>query len=393
WVARMMMASAALEHEGKPLDVPFRTVYLHGLVRDEKGRKMSKSVGNVLDPLEVIEAMGADALRFTIASFAAQGRDPKLGLKTAEGYRNFCTKLWNASRLAEMYACRRAPGFDPAAVTGALNIWALGEADKALAGIVAGIEGYRFNEAALAAYKFTWNSFCDWYLELAKPVLQGEDGPLKAETQATTAFLLDRIVMMLHPFMPFITEELWQVFGEWAGQKPGLLCVEAWPEPVGRDSAAAEAEIGFVVDLITEIRSARAEMNVPVATLAPLVFVGLDAAAEARVARATDVLKRLARVSDVQFAPAAPGQSVQLVVRGLVACLPLAGIIDFAAERKRLTTERDKLVKDVEGTMRKLTNPDFLARAPEEVIEENRERVAEAEARMAKIDEALARLG
>ncbi|MCZ8187516.1 MAG: valine--tRNA ligase [Beijerinckiaceae bacterium] len=393
WVARMMMASAALEHEGKPLDVPFRTVYLHGLVRDEKGRKMSKSVGNVLDPLEVIEAMGADALRFTIASFAAQGRDPKLGLKTAEGYRNFCTKLWNASRLAEMYACRRAPGFDPAAVNGALNIWAIGEADRALAGIVAGIEGYRFNEAALAAYKFTWNTFCDWYLELAKPVLQGEDGPLKAETQATTAFLLDRIVMMLHPFMPFITEELWQVFGEWAGQKPGLLCVEAWPEPVGRDSSAAEAEIGFVVDLITEIRSARAEMNVPVATLAPLVFVGLDAAAQERVGRATDVLKRLARVSEVQFAPAAPGQSVQLVVRGLVACLPLAGIIDFAAERKRLTTERDKLVKDVEGTMRKLTNPDFLARAPEEVVEENRERVAEAEARMAKIGEALARLG
>ncbi|WP_284178999.1 valine--tRNA ligase [Rhabdaerophilum sp. SD176] len=393
WVARMMMASAALEHEGKPLDVPFRTVYLHGLVRDEKGRKMSKSVGNVLDPLEVIEAMGADALRFTIASFAAQGRDPKLGLKTAEGYRNFCTKLWNASRLAEMYACRRAPGFDPAGATGALNIWAIGEADKALAGIVAGIEGYRFNEAALSAYKFTWNTFCDWYLELAKPVLQGEDGPLKAETQATTAFLLDRIVAMLHPFMPFITEELWQVFGEWAGQKPGLLCVEAWPEPVGRDSAAAEAEIGFVVDLITEIRSARAEMNVPVATLAPVVFVGLDDAAQERVGRATDVLKRLARVSEVQFAPAPPGQSVQLVVRGLVACLPLAGIIDFAAERKRLTTERDKLVKDVEGTMRKLTNPDFLARAPEEVVEENRERVAEAEARMAKIDEALARLG
>jgi valyl-tRNA synthetase len=392
WVARMMMASAALEHDGKPLDVPFRTVYLHGLVRDERGRKMSKSVGNVLDPLEVIEAMGADALRFTIASFAAQGRDPKLGLKTAESYRNFCTKLWNASRLAEMYACRRQPGFDPAAATSPLNIWAIGEADRALAEIVAGIEGYRFNEAALAAYKFTWNTVCDWYLELAKPVLQGEDNAQKAETQATTAFLLDRIVMMLHPFMPFITEELWSVYGEWAQQKPGLLCVESWPQPVGRDSAAAEAEIGFVVDLITEIRSARAEMNVPVATLAPLVFVGLDAAARERVGRATDVLKRLARVSEVQFAEAAPPQSVQLVVRGLVACLPLAGIIDFAAERKRLTTEREKLAKDVEGTMRKLNNPDFLARAPEDVVEENRERVADAEARMIKIDEALARL-
>ncbi|OYU49440.1 MAG: valine--tRNA ligase [Rhizobiales bacterium PAR1] len=395
WVARMMMASAATQ-TALPADrqAPFKTVYLHGLVRDEKGRKMSKTLGNVIDPLTVIDALGADALRFTLASLAAQGRDPKLGVKTAEGYRNFCTKLWNASRFAEMNECRRVAGFDPKAVKEPLNIWAISEADKALAEIEAGLAAYRFNDAALAAYRFTWNTFCDWYVELAKPALQTEGHAARAETQATTAFLLDRIVAMLHPFMPYITEELFSAYAEQAGKpNAGLLCVEAWPTPVGLDGAAAESEIGFLVDLITEIRSARAEMNVPVATTAPLVFVGLDAAGTTRAEASADVLRRLARVSELQFAATAPAQSVQIVVRGVVACIPLAGIIDFAAEKKRLSTERDKLAKDIDGTMRKLNNPDFMARAPEEVIDENRERVAEAEGRIARIDEALKRLG
>jgi len=389
WVARMMMASAALD-----LEAPFHTVYLHGLVRDEKGRKMSKSVGNVLDPLVIIDALGADALRFTLASFAAQGRDPKIGLKTAEGYRNFCTKLWNASRFAEMNECRRMAGFDPKSVKLPLNVWAISEADKALAEMEAGITGYKFNEAALAAYKFTWNTFCDWYLELAKPVLMGSDETMKAETRAATAFLLDRIVTMLHPFMPYITEELFSSYAEQAGApNAGLLCVEAWPAPVGIEGGAAATDIGFLVDLITEIRSARAEMNVPVATTAPLVMVGLDAQAQARMQDAGEALKRLARVSELRFEAAAPAQSVQIVTGGVVACIPLAGVIDFAAEKKRLAGERDKLTKDIEGTMRKLDNPDFLARAPEEVVEENRERVASAGERIARIDEALKRLG
>ncbi|MCA3633295.1 MAG: valine--tRNA ligase [Methylobacterium sp.] len=428
WVARMMMAAAATDQAP-----PFRDVYLHGLVRDEKGRKMSKSVGNVLDPLVVIDQLGADALRFTIASFAAQGRDPKLGVKTAEGYRNFCTKLWNASRFAEMNECRAVAGFDPSAVKLPLNRWIMAEADKALAEIEAGIEGYRFNEAALGAYRFTWNIVCDWYLELAKPVLQGEDDTAsssevgtgsreenaskhwnaKEETRAAVAFVLDRTVAMLHPFMPFITEELNAVYGEFAGQtaafssevgtgsreenasgnKRGQLCTGIWPAPIGVADAAAEAEIGFTVDLISEIRSARAEMNVPVATLAPLVFVQADAAGVTRAKAAEDALRRMARVSEIQFMHEAPAQSVQIVVRGQVACIPLAGIIDIAAEKKRLTGEREKLVKDMDGTKRKLDNPDFVARAPEEVIEDNRERLAEAENRIARIDEALKRLG
>jgi len=388
WVARMMMASAATDQAP-----PFRDVYLHGLVRDEKGRKMSKSVGNVLDPLVVIDQLGADALRFTIASFAAQGRDPKLGVKTAEGYRNFCTKLWNASRFAEMNECRAVAGFDPSAVKLPLNRWIMAEADKALAEIEAGIEAYKFNEAALAAYRFTWNIVCDWYLELAKPVLQGEDGAPKDETRAAVAFILGRMVAMLHPFMPFITEELNAAYGEMAGEQRGQLCTGIWPAPIGVADAAAEAEIGFTVDLISEIRSARAEMNVPVATLAPLVFVQADAAGVTRAKAAEDALRRMARVSEIQFMHEAPAQSVQIVVRGQVACIPLAGIIDIAAEKKRLTGEREKLVKDMDGTKRKLDNPDFVARAPEEVIEENRERLAEAENRIARIDEALKRLG
>jgi valyl-tRNA synthetase len=408
WVARMMMASAATDQAP-----PFRDVYLHGLVRDEKGRKMSKSVGNVLDPLVVIDQLGADALRFTLASLAAQGRDPKLGVKTAEGYRNFCTKLWNASRFAEMNECRAVSGFDPKAVKLPLNRWIMAEADRALAEIEAGIEGYKFNEAALSAYRFTWNIVCDWYLELAKPVLQGEDSPQKHETRAAVALVLDRTVTMLHPFMPFITEELHAAYGEFAGEttafssevgtgsreenasgnKRGQLCTGQWPQPIGLADASAEAEIGFMVDLISEIRSARAEMNVPVATLAPLVFVGADAAGVARAKAAEDALRRMARVSEIRFMHEAPAQSVQIVVQGQVACLPLAGIIDFAAEKKRLTGERDKLVKDMDGTRRKLDNPDFVARAPEEVIEENRERLAEAENRIARIDEALKRLG
>jgi valyl-tRNA synthetase len=388
WVARMMMASAATDQAP-----PFHTVYLHGLVRDEKGRKMSKSVGNVIDPLVVIDALGADALRFTLTSLAAQGRDPKLGVKTAEGYRNFCTKLWNASRFAEMNECRAVAGFAPGKVKQPLSRWILAEADHALAEIEAGIEAYRFNEAALAAYRFTWNTFCDWYLELAKPVLQGADGAEKDEARAVTAAVLQRIVGMLHPFMPFITEELNAAYAEFAGEARGLLATAPWPQPFGVADAAAEAEIGFIVDLITEIRSARAEMNVPVATLAPLVIVGADDASASRVRAAEDVLKRLARVSELQFAGEAPAQSVQIVVRGQIACLPLGGLIDFAAEKKRLMGERDKLVKDMDGTRRKLDNPDFVARAPEEVIEENRERLTEAESRIARIDEALRRLG
>ena len=387
WVARMMMAGLFTQGQ-----VPFRDVYLHGLVRDDKGRKMSKTIGNVIDPLVVIDQYGADALRFTLAALAAQGRDPKLGVKTAEGYRNFCTKLWNASRFAEMNDCRRNLTFEPGVVTTTLNRWIVGETQKAAQAVTEAILAYRFNDAASAAYRFVWNTFCDWYLELAKPALQGPDGAEKSETRATAAWCLDEIVKLLHPFMPFITEELWKSYTERAEDMPTLLCLQRWPDLKGLEAPEAEQEIGWIVDLVTEIRSARAEMNVPVASQIPLVLVGASAEARDRAERHGDVLKRLARLSDISFAEAAPAQSVQVIVRGTVAALPLAGVIDVAAEKARLSKELDKIAQDVARIDAKLGNADFIARAPEEVVDEQKERREEAVARKAKVAEALARL-
>lgn len=395
WVARMMMMGLNFMDE-----VPFKDVYIHAIVRDEKGAKMSKSKGNVIDPLTLIDQYGADALRFTLSAMAAQGRDIKLATSRVEGYRNFATKIWNAARFAELNGCARAAGFDPAAVKQPLNRWILSEAATAAEGIAAGIPTFRFNEAAGAAYRFVWNQFCDWYLELAKPVLQGEgvDPAEKAETQATTAYVIDLICRLLHPFMPFLTEELWaQKAGEGAPRElaegdASLVCLTRWPDLSALKDAAAEAEIGFVVDLISDIRSVRSEVNVPAGTQAPLVLVNASAATRATIESWRPMIERLARISDVAFEAASPGQSAQIIVRGEVAALPLAGIIDLEVEHSRLTKEMAKLDQDVAVVDKKLGNPDFMARAPEEIVEENRERKAAALARKAKIEEALARL-
>ena len=388
WVARMMMAGLHFMDE-----VPFRDVYIHALVRDEKGAKMSKSKGNVIDPLQLIEQYGADALRFTLAAMAAQGRDIKLSIARVEGYRNFATKIWNAARFAEMNGCVRVAGFDPAAVEGTLNRWALGEAARAVEEVTEGIQAYRFNEAAGAAYRFVWNVFCDWYLELAKPVLQGEDGPAKDEARATIAHLLDVICKLLHPFMPFLTEELWAAKGaEGPVRDEPLLTLARWPAGGLPRDRAAEAEIGWVVDLVTEIRSARQETNVPAGAQIPLQLVGASPDTRARVERWGDVLRRLARLSDIAFTDAAPKASVQLLVRGETAALPLEGVVDLAAETARLGKERAKLEADITKIDTKLGNADFLARAPEEIVDEQRERREEARGRIAKIDEALRRL-
>jgi valyl-tRNA synthetase len=388
WVARMMMAGLHFMDE-----VPFRDVYIHALVRDERGAKMSKSKGNVIDPLQLIEQYGADALRFTLAAMAAQGRDIKLSIARVEGYRNFATKIWNASRFAEMNGCVRVAGFDPAVVEGTLNRWALGEAARAVEEVTEGIQTYRFNEAAGAAYRFVWNVFCDWYLELSKPVLQGEDGPAKDEARATIAHLIDLICKLLHPFMPFLTEELWAAKGaEGPARDEPLLTLARWPEGGLPRDRAAEAEIGWVVDLVTEIRSARQETNVPAGAQIPLQLVGASPGARARVERWGDVLRRLARLSDIAFTDAAPKASVQLLVRGETAALPLEGVVDLGAETARLSKERAKLEADIAKIDAKLGNADFLARAPEEVVDEQRERRDEAVGRIAKIDEALRRL-
>jgi valyl-tRNA synthetase len=385
WVARMMMMG--LYCTGK---APFPVVYIHALVRDASGQKMSKSKGNVIDPLEVIDEYGADALRFTLAAMAAQGRDIKLSAERVAGYRNFATKLWNAARFAEINGCVHDPDFSAYEAKETLNRWIIHETAKTGREVTAALEAYKFNEAAIAVYRFVWNVYCDWYLELAKPVLTGPDGAAKSETRAAAAWALDEILKLLHPFMPFVTEELWRVTAEHGNiKRHHVLALDAWPSHDRLDDAAAEAEIGWVIDLVTAIRSVRVEMNIGPT---PLVLAGVSQETAERARRWSDFVRRLARVSAISFAAAAPRGALQLVVRGEVAALPLAGIIDVAAERARLNKDLAKCDADIARVDRKLTNADFLKRAPEEVVEGEREKREEALARKAKIAEALKRL-
>jgi len=386
WVARMMMAGLHFMKE-----VPFHTVYIHALVRDERGAKMSKSKGNVIDPLELIDEYGADALRFTLTALAAQGRDVKLSTQRVEGYRNFVTKLWNACRFAEINGCVTVPGFDPKSARETLNRWIAHEAGNAAREVTDAITAYKFNEAAGAAYRFVWNKFCDWYLELAKPVLAGADEAAKAETRAMTAFVRDEILKLLHPFMPFVTEELWSVTAAEGPVRDNLIALTPWPDHAGLDDETAAVEIGWVIDLVAAIRSVKAEMNI-MATEIPLVLAGVSAETQTRAARWADVIKRLARLSSLAFAASPPPGSVQLVVHGEVAALPLKGVIDFEAERIRLEKELTRIDAEIARIDGKLANVDFIKRAPEEVVEGERERREEAQARRGKIVEALERL-
>jgi len=381
WVARMMMMSLHFMEE-----IPFKDVYIHALVRDERGAKMSKSKGNVIDPLQLIDEYGADALRFTLAAMAAQGRDIKLSIQRVEGYRNFATKLWNAARFAEMNDCVTVVGFDPTSVKETLNRWIAHETERAAREITEAIEAYTFNEAAGAAYRFVWNIYCDWYLELAKPVLLGPDGAAKRETRAMVVWVRDEILKLLHPFMPFITEELWAV----TGNHNALLALSDWPKLEGLTDDKAEAEIGWVIDLITAIRSVRAEMNITAPI--PLVLAGSSVESKARAERWAEFIKRLSRVSEISSAAAAPQGSVQLLVRREVAALPLKGVIDLAVERARLGKEMQKADADVARSDAKLNNPKFMEHAAEEVVEEEKEKRDEALARKAKITEALERV-
>jgi valyl-tRNA synthetase len=389
WVARMMMMGLhfmAKERPDAPPEqwVPFRDVYIHALILDEKGQKMSKSKGNVIDPLGLIDTYGADALRFTLASLAGQGRNIRMSAQRVEGYRNFVTKIWNAAKFAEHYDCRRVEGFDPAAAKETLNRWIVTETTRAAAATTAALEAYRFNEAAAALYRFVWNLLCDWYLELAKPVLNGEDGPARDETRATVAWVLDHTLALLHPVMPFLTEMLWQERGG-----AGLLILSEWPTPKFADTAAAD-EINWLIDLIAAIRSVRSEMNVPAATTVPLAVSGASPATAARLAAHDAVVRRLARVDSIATAARPEKGSVQIVVGEATYSFPLAGIIDFAAERARLQRQLDKTAKDIAGIGAKLGNAQFMAKAPEEVVDEQRDRLSEASALKARTEAALA---
>jgi valyl-tRNA synthetase len=383
WVARMMMMGMHFMKQ-----VPFSTVYIHALVRDEKGAKMSKSKGNVIDPLHLIDDYGADALRFTLAAMAAQGRDIKLSTQRVEGYRNFATKLWNACRFAEMNGCATVAGFDPTKAKDTLNRWIAHETALAARAVTDAIEVYRFNDAAAVIYRFVWNVFCDWYVEFAKPVLLGPAGDAKTEARAMVAWTRDEILKLLHPFMPFLTEELWAV----TATRDSLLTLADWPKLEGFQDDSAEAEIGWVIDLVTAIRSVRAEMNIPPVTMLPLVLSGVAPETKAKAERWAEYIKRLARVAEISFPDVSPQGAVQLLVRGESAALPLKGVIDLSAEKARLEKELAKVTADIGRIDAKLANADFIARAPEEVVDGEREKRDEAETRRAKILEALERL-
>lgn len=386
WVARMMMMGLHFMKEE-----PFHTVYVHALVRDKNGAKMSKSKGNVIDPLELIDEYGADALRFTLTIMAAQGRDVKLDPARIAGYRNFGTKLWNATRFAEMNGVVRNDEVWLNDAKLAVNRWILTELTRAANAVTEGIASYRFNEAAAAAYRFVWNQFCDWYVELLKPVFMGDDEAAKAESRATMAFVLDEIYKLLHPMMPFMTEELW---AETAGEgqpRASLLCHAAWPTPDFEDAAAA-ADINWLIELVTGVRSVRSEMNVPPSAIAPLVVLGANAETRERLAHHEAAIKRLARVGEITHADQVPPAAAQFVIGEATACLPLGTLIDLKAEAARLQKELAKTTEEIARLHKKLSNEKFVANAPEEVVAAEREKLEEYREVQGKLDTALSRV-
>ncbi len=386
WVARMMMMGMHLMEE-----VPFHTVYLHALVRDKHGAKMSKSKGNVIDPIELMDEYGADALRFTLAIMAAQGRDVKLDPARIAGYRNFGTKLWNATRFAQMNGVKLDPNFKPEDAKLAVNRWILTELTKATKSVTDGIVTYRFNDAASAAYRFVWNQFCDWYLELLKPIFMGDDELAKAEAQATAAYCLDQVYKLLHPFMPFMTEELWALTAGEGAKRDTVLALAEWPELSFEDEESA-TDVNWLVDLVMGIRSVRAEMNVPAGAVAPIVVLEANATTIDRFARHDAAIKRLARVETVSFEQEAPKGSAQLVHGEATICLPLGSLIDLKAEAARMAKEAGKIAAEMEKIDKKLSNEKFVANAKEEVVQAERERLAELKDAAARVATAEARI-
>ena len=384
WVARMMMMQYAVVGER-----PFDTVYVHALVRDAKGKKMSKSLGNVLDPIDLIEDYGADAVRFTLAALAAMGRDIKLSKDRIAGYRNFGTKLWNAARFAEMNGAVCGQDGVPEA-TAPVNRWILGETARVREEVDAALSAFRFNDAANALYAFTWHRVCDWYVEFSKPLLQGEDEGLRAETQRVMGWVIDQCLILLHPFMPFITEELWDVLAE----RSEMLIHAPWPEHAAADLADAEAdaEMRWVIAVIEEVRSVRAQMHVPAGAYVPVLVTEMDARGRAAWTRNEALIRRLARIASLEDAAAFPKGTATVALEGTTLGLPLEGLIDVAEEKARLDKTKAKLDKEIKGLQGRLSNPDFAANAPEEVVEEARENLDARQDERARVAEALDRL-
>ncbi len=393
WVARMMMMQIAVLDQTLPLEkrVPFKTVYLHGLVRDAKGKKMSKSLGNVIDPLDIIDEFGADALRFANAAMATLGGTLKLDTGRIAGYRNFGTKLWNACRFAEMNGVWEGHQTQttPPAATQTANLWIIGETAKTLTEVNEALATYRFDTAADALYKFVWGRVCDWYVEFAKPLFDGDHA---AETRQTMAWVLDQCMILLHPIMPFITEELWSTTAQGGIARANLLVHQDWPS-YGPDliNPQADAEMTWVTTLIDEVRSARAQVHVPVGLKVDIVATSLSDQARQAWTRNAALIHRLARIDSFTEGPVPKG-AISLAAPGATFAIPLAGLIDIAEEKSRLSKVMDKLAKEIGGLQGRLNNPNFAASAPEEVIVEARTNLSLRQDEAAKITAALARL-
>jgi valyl-tRNA synthetase len=370
WVARMMMMGLRFMGE-----VPFRTVYIHALVRDERGQKMSKSRGNIIDPLDLIDRYGCDAVRFTLAAMAAPGRDIKLAESRVEGYRNFVTKLWNAARYAEMNGCALVAGFTPRQCRLTVNRWIAAAVSDCAAAVTAALDAYRFDEAANRLYQFVWGTFCDWYLEFTKPILQGDNAAAQTETRAMAAWVLSHIVHVLHPIMPFVTEEVWENL---AGPEAGLLLTALWPDfPAELTDRAASAEMEWVVQAISALRALRAEMNVSPAARIPLLLKDAEPLAAERIERHREHFMRLARVDEFEPVATVPAGGIQAIVDGATLILRLGDVVDLAGEKARLGKEIGRLDAELAKIAAKLANPGFLSKAKAEVVEEQREREAD----------------
>ncbi len=383
WVARMMMMSMYMMKK-----VPFKKCYIHGLVRDEQGRKMSKSKGNTVDPMEIIEKYGADALRFFMAAMETQGRDINVSEARIQGYRNFATKLWNSARFGEMNECVLPDGFDVETVKHPVNKWIVAKVRQTSNELTENLNNFRFSDSANGVYQFVWGAFCDWYIEMIKPILYGTDEETKTETRAVFAWVLNRILVILHPFMPFITAELWNN----SHKASDDIIVAPWPKAEEVDNEALN-HIDWVVELITAIRSLRAEMNLPAGSKLTVYLQGANEQSVANIEHFNDIIKAMARLEKIEpYTGEITPDMVQTVFRENTVLIPLKGVVDFAAERERLQKELAGLNKNLDGYARKLSNPAFVDKAPVAVVEEERRRQAEALDNKAKVEKALARI-
>ena len=382
WVARMIMMQLAVRNE-----IPFDTVYLHGLVRDAKGKKMSKSTGNVVDPIDIIDEYGADALRFTNASMASIGGVLKLDTQRIAGYRNFGTKLWNAARFASLNEANFGLSVPVAKET--VNRWIVGETVKTLNEVNIAFDQFRFNDAAQALYSFVWGTVCDWFVELSKPLLNSDDSKIKNETRQTMGWVIDHCLILLHPIMPFITEELWETLSK----RNEMLVHCDWPE---YDSElidhAADLEMNWVVNLIESVRSARAQLRVPAGLKIPMIFLEMDSEAKQAWENNSEMIQKLARITELTSADEIPKGSIAISAKGASFALPLEGIIDVEEEKKRLSKSLDKLQKEISALKGRLQNSKFIESAPEEVILETQENLVLREEEEAKLSSAASQL-